>query len=702
MQGFKMNKLISDTPIQASDDDSLNRKSSAKKFAESLFSVDCSQGLVVGIFGEWGSGKTSYINLMKPELEQYADTIFEFNPWLFNDTNNLINIFFIELSIKLRIKNNELADKFQKYGEWISHAETLVKSGIVQKTIQWLSITIPTIPINLPIITKGIKAILDYLTKSLRIEGLDEYKQKIIEKLNTIEKPIIIIIDDIDRLSSKEIEEIFKLVRLTANFPNIIYILPFDRIRVEQALSEQSQIDGSAYLEKIVQISFNLPKISNELLHQQFFNSLDNVLSRYPITELDKNRWAFVFYEIIKPNLKNMRDVRRYTLAIVPTISEIQDSIQIVDILALEAIRLFYPQKFEQIYFIKDALTTNKNSPMDKTNETYRHLITDFVQNDKQLQALIENIFPAAEQYLSNHHYSYQFVKQWKKEHRVAHIVFLDLYFNKLENNELIIHNKTQQLFQAMDNSEKTKLLLNEFPKQIIQSILNNLIDYEEDFTFNHALNLIPYLFELQPKIPERERTSLFDIIDVNRTISILTYRLIKAVDEEKRVELIKQLFKDTNLTGQVEIINIIGYREGRGHKLLSELNVKQFENILCEKLMSISAEQLAECFNLILIYYFLEEQQKELPLDIWQSEKVAFSLLKSAKTEMVRQHGNEVILRKEERLFWDTLEKIYSDENTLYEMIDRLNNNVEYQNEPILKLANKYRTGWRPRDNDD
>ncbi len=57
--------------------------------------------------------------------------------------------------------------------------------------------------------------------------------------LSQLDKPIVIVLDDIDRLSTNEIREVFKLVRLTASFPNIIYVLAFDRLRVELALQEQ-------------------------------------------------------------------------------------------------------------------------------------------------------------------------------------------------------------------------------------------------------------------------------------------------------------------------------------------------------------------------------------------------------------------------------------------------------------------------------
>ena len=75
-------------------------------------------------------------------------------------------------------------------------------------------------------------------------------------------KPIVVVLDDIDRLSTSEIRDVFKLVRLTANFPNIIYIVAFDRNRVEEALAEQG-VPGRDYLEKILQVAIDLPVVPN-------------------------------------------------------------------------------------------------------------------------------------------------------------------------------------------------------------------------------------------------------------------------------------------------------------------------------------------------------------------------------------------------------------------------------------------------------
>ena len=101
-----------------------------------------------------------------------------------------------------------------------------------------------------------------------RKEGVGGRRRKIEKALSALNEPIVVVLDDIDRLATSEIRDVFKLVRLTANFPNIIYIVAFDRDRVEKAFDEQG-VPGRDYLEKILQVAFDLPVVPSHVLHQQ-------------------------------------------------------------------------------------------------------------------------------------------------------------------------------------------------------------------------------------------------------------------------------------------------------------------------------------------------------------------------------------------------------------------------------------------------
>ena len=146
-----------------------------------------------------------------------------------------------------------------------------------------------------------------------RKESVIGRRAKVHAALAAVEKPLVVVVDDIDRLTTSEIRDVFKLVRLTASFPNVIYILAFDRIRVESALAEQG-ISGRDYIEKILQVTVDLPVVPQQVLKRaKVFRAIDSALSAIDVTgTFDGNAWPDVYMEIVCPLIRNMRDIRRY------------------------------------------------------------------------------------------------------------------------------------------------------------------------------------------------------------------------------------------------------------------------------------------------------------------------------------------------------------------------------------------------------
>lgn len=245
-------KITGDNPIIFPEEDTIGRTRFAKAFAKQIVSLDASKGSVVGVLGAWGSGKTSLLNLARNELNHTDITIIDFNPWMFSGTEHLMQFFFSELSAQLRLQPelSKVGDAIGTYGD--------IFSGM-----GW-------IPFVGPWIERGHKAteILSQVMKG-RKDGIGIQRKKIENALKEFDKKIVVVIDDIDRLSTLEIRDIFKLVRLTANFPNIIYVVAFDRFRVEIALSEEG-INGRDYLEKILQITIDIPPIPYQVSAHKF------------------------------------------------------------------------------------------------------------------------------------------------------------------------------------------------------------------------------------------------------------------------------------------------------------------------------------------------------------------------------------------------------------------------------------------------
>ena len=310
-----------DNPIKKRENDLLGRAAAARSFVRHVLALDASLGIVVGVFGPWGSGKTSFLNLARQEFEQEEIPVIEFNPWMFSGTDQLVARFFSELSKLLR----PFSRKIRKVRKFLSDYGSCLQGKTGTFFRLWGTFI------------------------SRRQGPLSKQREKLDSKLKRLEKPIIIALDDVDRLHRDEIREIFKLLRLTGSFANVVYIVACDRERVEEALG-QTGLDGRRYLEKIVQHSFNLPETPKEVLHDELSAAITSVMSEVRCTdEIDEQDRADVFPEIILPLIRNMRDVRRYILSLRETLVSLDGNVALIDVLALEAVRLFLPDVFDRL-----------------------------------------------------------------------------------------------------------------------------------------------------------------------------------------------------------------------------------------------------------------------------------------------------------------------------------------------------------------
>jgi predicted KAP-like P-loop ATPase len=89
--------VTADNPIRKPEDDVLGRTKVARSFAEQVLSLDVTGGVVVGVLGPWGSGKTSFVNLARAHLEGVGVAVLDFNPWMVSGTEQLVESFFVEL-----------------------------------------------------------------------------------------------------------------------------------------------------------------------------------------------------------------------------------------------------------------------------------------------------------------------------------------------------------------------------------------------------------------------------------------------------------------------------------------------------------------------------------------------------------------------------------------------------------------------------
>lgn len=338
-----------DLPITKSQEDKLNRRSFANSLAQTLLRYSFASSLTIGLYGEWGSGKTSLLNMVLETVESIDETIvvFRFNPWLCSDPKQLITQFFKQLSTAIKMKKpkaEQAWDLIDQFGDVFELAGLIPGAGIVISAAG-------------KILDKKAK---EHVEK--RSEDLQDIKNHIVEKLLEEKIKIIVSIDDIDRLSEEEIIAVFQLVKALADFPNTIYLLAFDYEVVIHALSKVQYGDGKAYLEKVIQVPFEIPAPSIASIHESLFSKLNRILGDIPDERWDKATWVELFQYGLKKYIRSIRDVIRYTNVFSLKYELLKDETNPVDLLGLTCLQVFEPVLYSKIPNYKDTLCGGNES----------------------------------------------------------------------------------------------------------------------------------------------------------------------------------------------------------------------------------------------------------------------------------------------------------------------------------------------------
>lgn len=684
----------SDNPIQRPEDDALGRAVQARSFAQHVSALDVSEGVVVGVLGAWGSGKTSFINLARDEFEQVGLSMFDFNPWMFSGAEQLVEFFFVELAAQLKVRPDltDVGKDLEDYGEAFSGMGWLPLVG------PWIERGRGATKILSKILQRGKRGFADQ-------RGVGARRAKLKKALADINKPIVVVLDDIDRLSTSEIRDVFKLVRLTASFPNIIYIVVFDRARVEQALGEQG-VPGRDYLEKILQLAVDLPAISSDVLNREIFAAMDGALAAIENPgPFDLQLWPDVFMEIIRPLIRNMRDVRRYAIAIHGTIGALDGQIAVADVLSLEAVRVFLPDVFARLHGAIAGLTGTSALPGHGDPSALRAQIDGIMDaagtNAAIVRAMIERMFPAGQRHIGGSNYGPDWHGRWLRERRVAHEDILRLYLERVVGEGLQTFTNAEQAWARMADRDALDSYLRSLDVQQLQDVIASLEAYEDQYAPKHVVPGVIVLLNLLPLLPERKE-GLFDF-GSRLVVTRVTYRLLRSLKDAAAVEsaVLQILPEVKSLSAKLELIADVGYREGEGHKLVSEAAAAGFEMSWRDEVRATPVDDLIKESDLVRVFFVVKRESdpsEEPHFHIADDPRLTLAILKAARTEVKSQPFGSRGVRRFPRLAWEPLVELYGDEATLKERVERLKATAPEGVESLLELADKYLGGWKPR----
>ena len=276
-----------DRALSSGDDDKLGFRDVAKRIAKSLVDRASEEGLVVGVEGAWGSGKSSLLFLISEELKKQVKeqkpTVINFRPWLVGNRDALINSLFSELSNQLARVASEAGNAAPEQKAKAKAAEQALRQFIgglssAGSMIEVVGDASGVVPVKF--VGKWLKALGEMAKGKPNTPQLSELKDELSKALKELGHRFIITIDDVDRLEPAEVIEVLRLVRSVVDLPNVTYLLCYDGEILAQGIEKAAGVrSGKEFLEKIVQLTVMVPKPEPLQLRQWFTDDLHLIAS---------------------------------------------------------------------------------------------------------------------------------------------------------------------------------------------------------------------------------------------------------------------------------------------------------------------------------------------------------------------------------------------------------------------------------------
>lgn len=326
-----------DEPITSSEDDLLGRKIYAQEAAKKLLATNTEKNaFTFGVIAPWGNGKTSFLYMLKEHIDNNwaGDVVtISFHPWKYGKSSNLTYLFFEELSKSLAPYSTSFSYDIIRYARTVSSIENST--------------------------TKFLGSILGCFASPTVEEQYEDLKKKI----SNMQRKIVVFIDDIDRLESKEIEELFRLVRNTSNLPFMYFVIAYDKKYVVDSLNSIFPSHSLSYSQKILQEEFFLPIIKKNELKAVLREKISAFLDSEEMEQVDKllNRELFNSIDVFD-YLGNIRDIKRLANALQLHLIKLHGEIDICDYIILEILRQQYPFVLALIIDRKNDILLLNNS----------------------------------------------------------------------------------------------------------------------------------------------------------------------------------------------------------------------------------------------------------------------------------------------------------------------------------------------------
>ena len=355
--------FLSDTPIISDKEDILDYANDVKQLAEQLKIISSEYSYSVGITSSWGSGKSSYLNMLKNYLSSNKDFIvIDFNPRHSYTPQDIQKDFFSVLQSKLKEYDYRFTYIFKNYLKALSIIESKFLSSLFELHKIW---------------------------------DVKSEKEKLNDLISQIDKRIVIVIEDFDRLLADEIIEVFKLIDGNASFTNFIFITAYDKKHINKIIGETYSNEEAFFSDKFFTIEVPIPKRP----YDKIFNYLIETLTdKLHIRKEEVEKYEIVLanhIEVLKKYLTTLRDVKRFLNLFIRSYQQVEGEVEFRDYFLIRIIQYKneeeYVKLFKKEYFENEDFTNFLPSEFklkENLNAETEEIIRELFNKDKSLTSI--------------------------------------------------------------------------------------------------------------------------------------------------------------------------------------------------------------------------------------------------------------------------------------------------------------------------
>lgn len=473
-------------------------------YSSILASLNSSSSFVIGLEGEWGSGKTTIINNAKERIINNPEIIMidDIDLWAFDSQESLLMAIFDAI---------------------LFHSKIKYSVSVSKRTIREICSVITNNDLF-----GGVAKGLLYQENALR--NIKKLKQEINEYLENKNLTIVFFIDNIDRASAENIIFLLKIIELIFDIKRFVYVLSYDRIRVNNILKATHEIDEH-FLEKIVHQEIKVPDFNKDSLRSVYERCLSNVFKAYG--NMNEHHEYDYIYSFIYKNVNDIRTFKRLINSAFSIALRNHDLYK-PDLLTLEIVRFMNEEIYDIIKNNKEYFTCydlRATDPMyffvgkankEVFNTNGEKLFDEISAIDKNnLLDLLSNVFPYVKQYLSKKPFldlpkNEEFYKSVSVYSRACSAKFIDLYFSYGNNRFADISHEYNRFSDRIKNTN--------YPDKgddIEIAIINMHGYYQKEFLEKLYLDIDSYSYEDKCVIIEALYNVILSIDDSSHFIEL-------------------------------------------------------------------------------------------------------------------------------------------------------------------------------------